>query len=334
MRKRNIRMLLCVLLGLLFCASVLAEGNYTVEEDGSKWYDDGTIVWPDGTVTTQVDHDQGQKYDDDDGDSYTSAEDGAMVVDTGEADPVAGAKKNQDGSIEIESGTGGVDIEDSPTRAPLEGAEWDAALAGVAARNGTDTPTVWRDPATGEISNVQVVYMGIGRSMITLNGEKKLVNTVDLKWETEAPEDRVLAVVTSRYVWMRKKPGTAITNLKFDKIFRDTVVRVISYGKNWTLVDYNGMRGYVSSGALEFFCNDHTEFDPAYVSVKGKIKGKEPVQLRARVNYGILETQANMGTQITVFDVIEGFAEIDVEGKHCMINEKYVTFEKDLAAAE
>ena len=130
------------------------------------------------------------------------------------------------------------------------------------------------------------------------------------------------------------QPGTAITNLKFDKIFRDTVVRVISYGKNWTLVDYNGMRGYVSSGALEFFCNDHTEFDPAYVSVKGKIKGKEPVQLRARVNYGILETQANMGTQITVFDVIEGFAEIDVEGKHCMINEKYVTFEKDLAAAE
>ena len=85
-------MLLCVLLGLLFCASVLAEGNYTVEEDGAKWYDDCTIVWPDGTVATQVDHDQGQKYDDDDGDSYTATEDGAMVVDTGEADPVAGRR--------------------------------------------------------------------------------------------------------------------------------------------------------------------------------------------------------------------------------------------------
>ena len=106
---------------LFLCACAFAE-SYTVEEDGSKWYDDGRIEWPDGTVTQQVDHDAGQTYDDDDSGSATvQNEDGSVTIVTGEDDPMAGAKKNEDGSIEIESGTGGVDIDDSPTRAPWRG---------------------------------------------------------------------------------------------------------------------------------------------------------------------------------------------------------------------
>lgn len=326
-------LMLCICLCLAF-AFAHSEGNYTEEEDGSRWYDDGRIVWPDGSVTWQVDHDQGQTHDDGGSSAGTVVnDDGSITVVTDEEDPTAGAKKNPDGSIEIESGTGGVNIETEPTRAPLEGAEWDAALAGVAARNGQDTPTVWRDPA-GNLVSVDVVYMGIGRSMICVNGENRLVNTVDLRWETEAPEDKVLAVVKSKYVWMRKQPSNEITNLKFNKIYRDTTVRVLGTGKNWTFVDYGGYRGYVATGGLEFYCNDHTDFDAAFVSVKGKLKGKDPVQLRARVNHGILEQQVKAGTPITVFDIIDDYAEVDVEGKHCIIMAAYITLERDLAAAE
>ena len=63
--------LLCALL-CFACACAAAE-NYTVEDDGSKWYDDGRIEWPDGSVTYSVDHDQGQSYDDDDSGSSSGS---------------------------------------------------------------------------------------------------------------------------------------------------------------------------------------------------------------------------------------------------------------------
>ena len=328
--------LLCALL-CFACACATAE-NYTVEDDGSKWYDDGRIEWPDGSVTYSVDHDQGQSYDDDDSGSSSGSgtvknDDGSMTVVTGEEDQLAGATKNEDGSIEIESGTGGVDIDEGPTRAPLEGEEWQAALDSVAARNGKDTPTIWRDPETGTDYSADVVYMGIGRSMVAVNGEKKLVNTVDLRWPTEAPEDQVLAVVTSRYAWMYKSPSSKITVLKFKQVYRDSVVRVLATGKNWTFIDHEGDRAYVKTSTLEFYANDHTDIEGGYLSLNGKIKGKGIVQVRDPDTMSILGSY-QPGTPVTVFDILDDFAEIDVGGWHCVVNITCLTLERSLAAAE
>ena len=79
-RKRLIFVLLCTVLCLFLYAFAFAEG-YTVEEDGSKWYDDGHIEWADGTVTQSVNHDQGQSYD------------------SGSGSSGSGTVKNEDGSI-------------------------------------------------------------------------------------------------------------------------------------------------------------------------------------------------------------------------------------------
>ncbi len=337
-RKPLVFVLLCTVLCLFLCAFAFAEG-YTVEEDGSKWYDDGHIEWADGTVTQAVNHDQGQTYDSDSGSGSISSgsgtvknEDGSMTVITGEEDPMAGAKKNADGSIEVESGTGGVDIEVEPTRAPLEGEEWQAALDSVAARNGKDTPTVWIDPADGTPVSVEVIYMGIGRSMILVDGQKKLVNTSELKWETEAPEDKVLAVVRSRYVWMYKSPSKKITVLKFKQIYRDSVVRVLATGKNWTFVDHEGDRAYVVTSGLEFYANDHTDTELGYLSLNGKIKGKGKIQVRDFETRGIIRDY-QPGTPVTVFDFLEDYAEIDVGGYHCVVNLNCLTLERSLVSA-
>ena len=261
-----------------------------------------------------------------------------MIIDTGEADPMAGAKKNSDGSIEVESGTGGVDIEIEPTRAPLEGEDWQAALDSVAARNGKDTPTVWTDPATGVTVAVEVVYMGIGRSMISVDGQKKLVNTSELKWQTEAPEDKVLAVVRSRYVWLHKSPSNKITVLKFKQVYRDSVVRVLATGKNWTFVDYNGDRAYVVTNGLEFYANDHTDTEPGYLSLNGKIKGKGKIQVRDYETEAIIKDENGTvfyqpGTPVTVFDFLEDYAEIDVGGYHCVVKLDCLTLERSLVSA-
>ena len=327
-----------VLLAFLCAAFSAFAWSYTVEEDGSIWYDDGRIEWPDGTVTQQVNHDQGQTHDDDGGSSSyegSSGSGGAMVIDTGEADPLAGAQQNTDGSITVESGTMGIDIEEDEPRAPLEGEEWQAVLDSVASRNGNYTPTVYADPYSGTVTEVQVVYMGIGRSMVVLDGQQILVNTVDLKWETEAPEDKVLAVVDAPrvgYAWLRKKPNNKKTNPKIAQIRTDTVLRVISAGENYSLVDYDGMRAYVQSSALEFFRNDHVVFDAGVVTVKGKAKGKETVHVRSR-DKGCRDLGEYLqGTPITVFDIVDEWAEVDICGWHCRILTKYVTLEKELTS--
>ena len=327
MNKRILLMLLCAVLSLAVCVSAVASG-VEIDEDGGTWdYNQGIYTDPSGqTYSISTDGDGGNSG------SSTGNAGNAMIIDTGEADPMAGAQKNPDGSIEIESGVGGVDIEIEPTRAPLTGEDWQAALDSVAARNGKDTPTVWTNPEDGVPVSVEVVYMGIGRSMILVDGQKKLVNTSELRWQTEAPDDKVLAVVRSRYVWMYKSPSNKITVLKFKQVYRDSVVRVLATGKNWTFVDHEGDRAYVMTSGLEFYANDHTDTEPGYLSLNGKIKGKGQIQVRDFETKGII-TDYQPGTPVTVFDILEDFAEIDVGGYHCVVNLNCLTLERSLVSA-
>lgn len=332
--KRYAAALLCAVLCLGFCACAFASGVEQDEEGGTWDYDRGIYTDPTGQQhpITPEGVDEG-----DSGSSVISGGDGAIVIDTGEEDSIPDAKRNADGSIEVESGQGGVDIDEGPTRAPLEGEEWEALLAGVAARNGSETPTVWTDPATGNAVQVEVVYMGIGRSMIRLNGQQMLVKTVELKWETTADEAHVLAVIKAPkqgYAWMRKKPNNDKTNPKFLQCRTDAVVRVLGTGKNWTFIDYDGNRGYVQTGSLEFFYNDHTDFDIGVLSVKGKTTGKGYASARSRDKGMRNLGEYYAGTPITVFDIIDKWAYVDIGGFFCRLESKFVTIEKETASID
>lgn len=333
--KRLVSVWLAALLCLLPCLA--GAEDYIVEEDGSKWYTDGHIEWADGTVTNSVDHDRGQTQDGEASSATGQNADGSITVDTGEADPMAGIEKNADGSITVESGEGGVDIEVEPTRAPLTAEEYAQRLERAAELNGGETLTVYTDPETGNRYVVEVTYMGIGRSRIVLDGTPMMVNTVDLQWSTEAPEDQVLAVIDTPkngFAAMhagRSKKTTLMLQCRLDK-----VVRVIIPGKTWTLVDYDGTRGYVQTASLEFFANDHVDFEPGLVSVKGRIKGKDTVNVRSRDEthrYLDPSTPVTVGTPVTVFDIIDEWAEVDICGWHCLINSAYLTLERETVVA-
>ena len=319
-RGKLFLLVLCVCFCLLLCTAALASGVER-DEDGGVWdYDKGTYTDPTGKVHEIT---PGGVQEDNPGPGTVSNQDGSMTVVTQEKDPVA----NPNGGMEVESGqiqSG----EPEATRAPLTGEEWEALLAGVAAKNGTETPTVWTDPSTGETHSVQVKYMGVGRSMVVLNGQNMLANTVDLKWETTAPEDKVLAAVSAPklgYAWLRKDASSSMKNPKIQQIRTDTVLRVIGTGKNWTLVDCGGLRGYVLTSALEFFRNDHTDFEPGVISVKGRTKGNDTVHARSRDRGRRDLGEYKLGTPITVFDIIDEWAEVDICGWHGMILSKYVT---------
>ena len=341
MRKHGRRSKWIALVCVLLCVCVCALADVERDSDGGIWdWDSGVYTAPDGSrhqIERLPDDNSSSGSSSGGSSSGSSSSGGAMVIDTGEADPLAGIQKNEDGSITVESGQGGVDIEIEPTRAPLTAEEWEALLERSDARNGSYTATFYQDPVTGTVSEVQVVYMGIGRSMIVLNGEETLVNTVNLAWATEAPEDKVLAVINTPkngYAWLRMKPNTKITTAKIEQCRLDKVVRVLSVGKRWTFIDYDGRRGYVQTSSLEFFANDHTDFETGVLSVKGRISGKDTCNIRSRDDTHRVLADYPLGTPVTVFDVIEDFAQIDVCGWHCTINAKFVTMEKEIASAD
>ncbi len=338
MKNRKIFGLLVLCVLLLACAFALA--NKETDEDGGVWdYDAGTYTDPDGNVYPitpgGVPEDSGGSSGDSSGGGSTPAKnpDGSVTVTGGE-----GTEKqtNPDGSVTVESGEGGTGETETTTRAPLEGAEWQAVLDKAAARNGRETATVWTDPATGLTAEVKVVYMGLGRSMILTEGETRLVNTVELNWQTEAPEDKVLAIITpknSTYCWLYAKPNRKITTAKLTQCLREKVVRVIETGKAWTMVDYDGMRGYVRTAALEFCYNDHVDFESGVVSVKGRTKGKDTAWTYYRGGKHNVIEEYKLGTPLTVFDVLDQWAEVDICGRHCYIRSDHFTLEREITSA-
>ena len=68
--------------------------------------------------------------------------------------------------------------------------------------------------------------------------------------------------------------------------------------------------------------------------MKGKTAGRETCNVRSRDEKHRILAEYPQGTPVTVFDVIEDFAQIDVCGWHCTINTKFLTMEKETASAD
>ena len=323
-RKRRILsgLLAAAALLVLSVLPALAE-DYVLEEDGSKWYAD-RVVMPDGTVIPIVDHDNGETQEEDNTQpTVVDNGDGSVTVIT--ADEDNGVRQNEDGSVTVESGAVPIIEATEPPR-ELTPEEWDERMQRIADKNGAYTPTAYRN-GNGTVTEVAVIYMGTGRSLVEMNGVRQFVNTVDLTWETEAPEDQVLAMIyTPKNGHAVLRSGKSKKSTAMMQCLHRYVVRVLAVGKHWTFVDYNGTRGYVQTTSLEFCANDRTEFRTAQVSFRGKTKGKNTVHVRSAT--GVQLEEYPMGTPITVFDDNGKYCEIEVEGHHCYIASEFVTYDE------
>lgn len=216
---------------------------------------------------------------------------------------------------------------------------WGSAMGQASVHNGSYTPTWYTDDEGNQIP-VQVCYMGLARSRIIMNGEEQMVETWRLSWETEAPEDQVLAVVSPndaaevRFLAKDTAKATVLTRVPTNR-----VVRVIRTGKNWTLVDIDDPempRGYISTPVLEFFPNIPMPYRAAKLSVLGRTKGSDPVWIRAEdSSNGRRIVQFDLGEPISVYAQSSlGWSEIDIGGYHAYILSEFVTFDDVAAEAQ
>ncbi len=286
---------------LLLCTAALANTGIETDPDGGVWdFDQGIYTAPDGRVFPI------------DPDPEPAAESMAEI------------DFNPDGSMTVESGQLQVIEEEKDSKTGDE--IWAEGMSRAAVRNGTYTPTYYFD-GSGELTEVAVGYMGIYRSMVNLNGEDTLVDTANLIWVTEAPQEKVLAVVTAK-TYARLFAKSSKKSLIMDKVFCGTVLRVLKTDKNWTFVDYNGERGYIQTSVLDFYENEARQYKSGYVATKsGHTYGDSTVHVRNDPK-GAQREEYRVGTPITVFEDDGTWCRIEVNGHMCYISRQFMVYEE------
>ena len=264
---------------------------------------------------------------------------GLVVIDTsgvaqGSVPPtsdtgLSGVTYGEDGGMIVESGQLPA-VDDQEESSPgLTQEEWEARMRKAIEKNGAHTDTTYRDP-DGNQFPAEVLNLGLGRSDILVNGVQMTVPTTTLSWLTEAPEDKVLAVVNPNkqsYATLRatkNKKGFVMSHCE-----KCRVVRVISIGKTWTKVDCDGMRGYVLTSALDFYNNGVRIYRTGIITFKGKIDKNNPVHIRsANTNTAKQLAEFACGTPLTVFAQDGRWTEVDVGGWHGYILTEFVTLDE------
>ncbi len=308
---------------LLLCTAALANSGKETDEEGGIWdWDNGTYTAPDGRVvkiTTDEDAAASEPAVAASPEIIQSNDDGTItIINTGDE-----VVRNEDGSITVESGQLQVieEKKDEKTGDQI----WAEGMARAAAKNGTYTPTYYVDDSDS-ITEVAVDYMGIYRSRVNLNGEDVFVDTVNLVWVTDAPQDKVLAVVTAK-TYARLFAKSSKKSLVMDKVYNGTVLRVLDTDKNWTFVDYNGERGYVQTSVLKFYENVAREYRGGMVSTKsGHTYGNSTVHVRNDPK-GSQQEEYPVGTPITVFEDDGTWCRIEVKGHMCYIRREFMVYE-------
>lgn len=324
------RVLVLVVLSVALCVCAAALSEVYQDDEGGTWdYGKGIYTDADGNQYEIYDGDSANAGSDDSG--YTGTKqnaDGSVTIYTGDTDSVV---QNADGSISVESGA--IQIRDTTESKPMTAEEYQAQRDKIAERNGRYTQTFYRESAD-EVYPVEVVYLGLARSAVMLRGSQQMVNTCDLMWETDAPDDKVLAMINTPkvgYAWLRAKPSTNKKVMKMEKCVTSTVVRVLDTNKTWTFIDYNGVRGYVKTASLTFYANEPRTYQTASACVNGKILKGEVVPLRASAKSSSRKlADCAMNTPLTVISEDGKWTEVDALGFRGYIETKHVMMDPNL----
>lgn len=335
---------------LTLCLCLAASADREVDEDGGIWDWDNMTYTPSGGSPVPIIDEDGTGAPSGSSQSApaqstpaqstpaqsvpaTSQDSGVVRNDDGSVTVVTDEKDiiwNDDGSITLEDGQ--IQILPQEDENALSGDEaWAQGMMLAARANGDYTRTLHVDNEN-HITEVYVEYLGLVRSQVILNGQRQLVDTFSLVWETDAPSDQTIAVVTAR-TYARLFAKSTKKSLIMDKILPGTALRVLSTGKNWTFVDYNGIRGYVQTPSVTFYRNEPRQYKAGYVATKsGHIYGDSTTHVRNSPN-GRQQEEYRVGTPIAILSDDGKWCQIDVNGHFCYIQRDFVMYEDDLAAA-
>ena len=297
-----------ILLGLSFLFPAVALAGYSKDPTTGLYVDEtGNIV---------------EDLWDDDGGLYILHGVGYPIVDTDNLTP--GSE-----GITVESGQLPIDVP-TETHQPMDPQLWQSKYENYRQQNGMTADIVYVTPEGVEVP-VEMKHLGLGRCTVLMDGKECVVSTTSLRWGTEAPEKKVLAVVnTKKQSSMRMFAEKSTKSFVMAQCFKCQVLMVVKIEGSWALVEANGVRGYVKTSTLKFYPNDASgTYQSGRVSVNGKTNTGDAVHIRAKgSNSSKYLSEVPCGAVVTIFNYGKKWCEVDVYGFHCYIATKYITLDE------
>ena len=199
--------------------------------------------------------------------------------------------------------------------------------------NATTTKTTTSDVNTdvlwqGELISVKT--WGFHSSVILVDGKEQSVPTHELTFSEKVDVEKRLAYIHA--------PRTGKCSLRakasdkgdvLDKCPAGTIVQVVSYGKSYCQIVFEGQVGYVLTSCLKFCGADAEIIGTGVLTYNGKATGRTTINIRNAAD-GDSEKIAEWrtGTQVQVFALKNGWYEIEFNGIHGYVMQKFLTMEE------
>lgn len=171
-----------------------------------------------------------------------------------------------------------------------------------------------------------IEQLGLLTTIVRENGENSEVATSSLVLESVDPEYQlaVIHVPKTGKCTMREKPSKKSDMVKNCKAGR--VVIVLEWGKEYTRILYNNAEGYVLTSCLKFYPVDTPILGTGTLTWEGKATGRTKINIRTAPDKSAKKVgEWKTGTGVTVFALENGWYEIEHEGEHGYVQEKYLT---------
>lgn len=189
-----------------------------------------------------------------------------------------------------------------------------------------ETPLVvtWND------QTVTVKVLGVKESQIVVENEEQTVATAELVFTTEAEADKVIAVIHAPNTGkcsLRKKASTSAAVIV--KCKAGTVVNVLEYGTKFCKISYEGKLGYVLTSCLKFQEREPVLMGTGILTYNGKATGRTTINVRNSADGDSAKiAEWKTGTEVQVFALHDGWYEIEYNGIHGYVMQKFLTIEE------
>ena len=183
--------------------------------------------------------------------------------------------------------------------------------------------------STATQGNVQVTLEQVGTrtSKVHYNGKTHEVPTAELNFGGDVPEGKETGVIyapNTGKASLRSKASSSATVLR--KCKAGTVVTVLDWGNNYCKINYKGSVGYVLTDCLLFPSADQEVLGTAQLSYNGRTTGSTTINVRNPSSGDSAKiAEWPTGTEVEVFGLENGWYEIEYDGIHGFVMEKFLT---------
>ena len=194
----------------------------------------------------------------------------------------------------------------------------------------TTTATSVNTSVQWQGSEVTVKTWGFHSSVIVVDGEEQTVPTYELTFSEKVDAAKRVAYIhaprTGR-CYLRAKASDKGDVL--DKCPAGTIVQVVSHGKSYCQIVFEGQVGYVQTACLKFADPKAEPMCTWQLSYNGKMTGNAQVPIRNdKSNDSAIVVKLRSGMEVTVFAKSGNWYEIEHEGMHGYVHKNFLIMDE------